>query len=850
MTRPDEPTPVLLFDEPAVDAADRPGPGALVVTRGGVEVALPLTGLRVCAVIAGPACRVEVEESFRNPYPDVIEAVYIFPLPGGAAVTDFEMVIGTRTIRGLVERRAEAERRYREARRAGRRAGLLTAERPNVFTCSVANLPPGETVRVRLRYVERLEWEADGFAFRFPLVVAPRYIPGEPVGEGVGPGVADDTDRVPDASRITPPVLLPGLRAGVALDLVVRIETGGQPVTGLAATQHAIAIALSEGAVEVRLARQDEVLDRDFVLRFRLGSDGTAPALFTARGDGDAEGYFLLAIPPPAEASPARSPRDIVFLLDRSGSMEGSKIAAARRALAIALRSLEEGDRFDIIAFETTATRLGRDGGLLPFRQETLDRADRFLERIGARGGTEVLGPLVQALGGPREAGRLLIVMLITDGQVGNEPEVLAAAARHLAGARLFTVGIDTAVNEAFLRRLAALGRGACLLLAPSEDLDVAIPRFAAGFGAPLVTDLAIEAAGIRPVPGSQVPPQVPDVFEGQPAVIMGRYTGAGLARARGRGGAQSLTWDVMPQETGADILAPLWATAKIQDLEDQLRLELERDRGPLEAEIERLALAHRQVSSRTAFVVVDEHEVVDPDGTIRRVVQPVQFPMGWRWEGVFGERVMALRRATMPFPSAADSASLASGEFDPRVESAAVAMQWVTKAAMPHSPMFRLRERTASPDVELAATQRANGSWEDNVLATAQTAIALMLLGHTTRRGAYRAAVTKALRWLQTQTGQLQDGSPEQVWTAIAFRLAGHLTRAGQWDRASQNLLSRAASAPGPLGSVVQALAAGSDPATLEHALTTSLDGTSPADGILKDHLDRLCAAMLPQSP
>jgi Ca-activated chloride channel family protein len=666
--------------------ADEPrrGLGVLSVARAEGRAPLPLLGVEVAARVADRIAEVTVTQRFHNPYGEHLEAVYVFPLAGGAAVSDFELQVGARVLRGVVRERGAARADYRRALAEGRRAALLEQERDDVFTLQVGNLPPGEEVTVRLTYAERLPFFEDGTTeLRLPLVVAPRYVPGEPLGrDNWGRGTESDTDVVPDASRVTPPRLAPGFDPRVALRIGVELLRGGdgEGWRALACSQHAVLTETAAGGVTVTLAREDEPLDRDFVLRWSLSGERVRSTLLVHRGaDGEAS-YGMLALVPPARQGAAPGlPRDVVFLLDRSGSMEGVKMVSAARACAALLRTLGPRDRFALQAFDDRVEWLrgedeaeSSDGGSLGARwlaagEGALERADGWLRGIASRGGTrldQALGAGLAALDErPAGEGRAPILVLLTDGQVTDEHRMLARVQRELGGGRLFTVGIDTAVNEAFLRRLAALGGGTATFVQPGAAVERALVELGREIGAPLVVELAIEDAGAGVERDSVTPARLPDLFAGR-AVSVGlrlagakaRGGGAGRNRLRLKGrlvDGQPFVEEVEPREVALPALAQLWARSRVRDLEDEYRLADAGARSRLERQIVDLAVRHRLLTRFTAFVVVDEQEVVNPGGARRTVVQPVAMPAGWE----MGKAAAMAAGAAMPFAAAMPSA-------------------------------------------------------------------------------------------------------------------------------------------------------------------------------------------------
>lgn len=621
---------------PTIEAARECGLGRLCVTRGKRQVQLPLAGVRIAARVADRVAQVTMEQKFHNPFAEALEAVYLFPLPGGAAVSAFELKVGDRTIKGVVKERGEARRTYQEAIQEGRRAALLEQERDDVFTVQVGNLPPGEEVAVRIVYSDRLPFFENGTTqIRLPLVVAPRYVPGQPLPrDPVGDGTEWDTDQVPDASRITPPRLARGFDPKVALAIEVAIEDGA--LDELACSQHAI--RMSDG--KVALARQDELQNRDFILRWRLAGESVKTTLLTTK-----DGYGMLSILPPRRDGFLGLARDVVFILDRSGSMEGTKMASAARACSLLLATLGPRDRFAIVAFDTSTEWFG--GKKFAVADEAgLAAGEKFLRGIGARGGTELDPAMNEALDlidrRAEHAGRVPVIVILTDGQVGNEAAVFKRIQKEGGDARIFTVGIDTAVNEAFLKRIASLGGGTCTCVVPGVALEDALCGIGREIGAPLVVDVRVEGAE------NLAPARVPDLFAGRAATVFFFSRTKGVTVTGKYADGKEFKQAVQPREIELDAIGHLWARSRVTDLEDRLRLGED-----TKAEIVALGVLHMLLTRLTAFVVVDEKEIVNKDGQFQKVVQPVHLPDQWDEEAFGISETLGKMRMARPAPCA-----------------------------------------------------------------------------------------------------------------------------------------------------------------------------------------------------
>jgi Ca-activated chloride channel family protein len=618
------------------------GLGTLATSRGN----LPLDAVDVRAAIAGTSARVELAQDFRNPFDVPLEATYIFPLPDRAAVTAMRMECAGHVVEGVLRERSRAREEYDQAIAEGRRAAIAEEDRPDVFTMRVGNIAPGERVTVRLVLAQRLPYCDGEVTFRFPLVVAPRYIPGPPLpGAPAGSGTAADTGAVPDASRISPPVLLPGFPNPVRLTLSADIDPAGLPLAGIRSSLHATAEQAGPGGHTIVQLHPGERLDRDFILRLAVASQDQLATSLMLTPDPEAdsgEGTFTLTLVPPDGDGRPR-PRDVVLVLDRSGSMSGWKMVAARRAAARITDTLTEVDRFAVLCFDNVVERPpGLPDGLAGATDRNRFRAVEWLARTDARGGTEMLAPLEEAvrlLTGD-DPGRDRVLVLVTDGQVGNEDQILERTGTRLARMRVQVVGIDRAVNAGFLSRLAAAGRGRCELVESEDRLDEAAARIHRRIGAPLVTGLALAADGVAIVPGTVAPGLLPDLFPGVVVTVTGRWRGE-------PGGAITVTGtaaDGTPFETkvsavtgGNPASMAAWARAHVRDLEDRYASGAGHDTAGLarlEQQITDVSLRYGVLCRFTAFVAVDSLVVTGGTGP-HRVTQPVELPAGWDPAGV-----------------------------------------------------------------------------------------------------------------------------------------------------------------------------------------------------------------------
>jgi len=605
-----------------------PGEGVLLVARGAARgQPLPAGDTKVAAFIAGFAAQVKVRQTFNNPFDRPLEAVYIFPLPHEAAVSDIEVRIGDRTIKSEIKSRAEAAEIFARARREGHTAATLEQERPNVFTQSVTSIPPGEVVTVDIVYDLALDYQDGSFQFVYPMVVGPRHVPGVPTGKSPsGHGTASDTDQVPDGSRITPPTLPAGQRSGRTIRLEVSLDPGKR-IRSIDSPTHAIAVDRDPEStlVAVKLVGKDRIPNRDFVLRYRL-ADASPVATVLAHRPDDGPGTFALLVEPPRAARARVSPRELVFLIDTSDSMSGEPLERAKRAVRRALADLSPRDSFRILGL----TGDGVDRALASTAANRR-RALAALDRLQAAGETDLLAGLRTALAPPLARGRARVVCLLSDGLVGNEKAVLAEVERTRGSeTRIFTLGVGSSVNRYLLDRLAEIGQGAAEVLLPGDDVDQEVTTFVRRLRAPVLGQLAIDWGDL---PVTDVWPRaIGDLVAGQPLMVVGRFRHPAKGRVTVRGrlpGGRAVTFNVpavLDAETGDHRALPrLWARAAVSGLEHD---QLGSDDPALAARITDLGLTYRIATAYTSFVAVDEQRTREGK-RLRTYVVPVDLPAG-----------------------------------------------------------------------------------------------------------------------------------------------------------------------------------------------------------------------------
>ena len=630
--------------------------GALLLKTGqpGVYVEAPLVAQDVFFDITGPIVRARVTQRFENVSDQWVEGTYVFPLPADAAVDTLKLMIGDRFIEGRIEERQEARRIYEEARAAGVRASLVEQERPNMFTNSVANIGPGETVIVQLEYQDTARLVDGVFSLRLPMVVGPRYIPQPTLIQTVDFDAATGfavSDPVPDRDRITPPVMHPDDEPADRLRLPVSISAdlkAGFALGAVRSPYHPIAVETAEDGRSARVALADGAVpaNRDFVLEW-TAANGAAPqaaAFVETRADGT---YLLAMVTPPAgvdaDEENLRRPREAIFVIDNSGSMAGASMPQAKGALLMALERLTTDDTFNVIRFDDTTETVFP--APVPATARNVGIAMGFVGGLDADGGTEMLPALQAALidRNPDDASRVRQVVFLTDGAIGDEAALFEAIDRGLGRSRLFTVGIGSAPNTYFMSRAARIGRGTFTHIGDLDEVQDKAEALFAALERPVMTDLA---ADFPQGAASEVwPNPLPDLYDGEPVVVTAKLDDAsGTLRVSGALGAERWAADLnLAGAAEGSGVAALWARAKIASVEE--RRFTGGDPSTIDALVLQTALDHGLVSRLTSLVAVDVEPARPASAPLVAADVPTMLPEGWVFDKVFGAEVEAFVR-------------------------------------------------------------------------------------------------------------------------------------------------------------------------------------------------------------
>lgn len=633
ITRADKETELLIIERRhAAHRAEQDtlGCGGLITTIDEKQVTVPLKHTDVKASIAGYISAVNVTQQFTNPYTSKIEAVYVFPLPENAAISDFIMTIGDRHIRGIIREREQAEQIYAQARAQGHTASLLTQERPNIFTQKVANIEPGKQIDINITYYSTLTYSDGGYEFTFPMVVGPRF---NPPGTTDGIGAAPRNNPAqPNATEIT--YLRPTERTGHDISLSLDIDAGVS-MESMESRTHKIDVKrLGESRARVTLSKLDSIPNRDFVLKWQVAGESIKSTLLAHTPDNSANkgGYFTMMLVPPKDLKfVPRNPVELVFVLDRSGSMNGIPMRQAQAAISRGLERLQPGDSFQIIDFSEDASQMGP--APVEATETSIAKGQRYLATLDAHGGTYMIKGLRASLDFPHDPRRLRFVTFCTDGFIGNEAEILGEVHKRLGSSRIFSLGVGSC-NRYLMDSMARMGSGVATYLDHKDSAATVMDAFFDRISHAPLADLKVDWAGAHIT--EVFPSRVPDLFVGRPVILAGRYQGElpSSIRVHGLAGGDRHTIEVRATRSDSQLanaaLSQVWARAKLTEIADQSAWDT--SNPELTQTAKRTALDYNLMSPFTAFVAVDTATRTAGDyGTTVNV--PVPTPQGTRYD-------------------------------------------------------------------------------------------------------------------------------------------------------------------------------------------------------------------------
>ena len=573
--------------------ANNEGAGLLLKTATpGTYAIVPAVKSEVRITVTGPIVRTTVTQTFHNSTGRCVEGLYVYPLPELSAVDTLKMTIGSRVIVGEIREREQARKEYEQAKSEGRKAALVEQQRPNVFTTSVSSVMPDEDAVIEIAYQEMAQYENGEYRLRFPMVVAPRYTPSHKSAASV----AAKLPFTPSGSN----------NNGGTIALSVDLQPG-YSVRNIASAQQVKSETLGNRHYRVTADSSTLNADHDFELTWQpdLGTNPEATVLTEKLGE---ETYALIMVTPPARSS-VRLPRETIFIIDSSGSMEGASMQQAKAALLLALDDLKSGDKFNIIDFDSMARPLFSDSKFAD--ASSIGEAKSFVEKIDADGGTEMLKALQLAM--PEHpttaSGAVRQVIFMTDGQVGNEQELFSFIHSRLGESRLFTVGIGAAPNSHFMRNAARFGRGTFTYIGDVQQVQERMSELFGKLDAPVMTSISVHSNDSI---AESWPERVPDLYRGEPLVVAMRVHDAN-AKITLHGNIGNEQWSkelTLPAALPAvdntnDGIARLWGREKIESLMDHITDGS--DPKGVEAAVIAVALQHHLVSQYTSLVAIDQ---------------------------------------------------------------------------------------------------------------------------------------------------------------------------------------------------------------------------------------------------
>ena len=602
---------------------------------------IPTINTDVNIDIKGMVASSTVDQMFTNNSTKPIEAIYVFPLPPNAAVNNMTMIIDDRVIQGIMKEKSEAKKTYEKAKREGKRTTMTEQQRPNIFTNKVANIMPGDTIIVRLQYVNELKYENGNFNLRFPMVVAPRYISGSRVTGYSGTGWSYDTDIVPDASEITPHVTENGMRSGNTISLNVNLDAGLDINNIISSSHNIIKKKKSKGKYTIELKKEENIPNKDFTLEYMVKKGKEPKAALFVNENNDDKYFMLMAVPPVESTEKVNIDKEIIFIIDISGSMKGKSIEQAKKGLQYSVDQLNDNDLFNIIAYNDKFFPMS--DSTISVNEKNILSASSFINGLNAGGGTRALEPLKHALMLKNTPDKLKMIVFITDGDLGYEKNVFNLVESHLGKSRLFSVGIGTAPNGHLLEKVSRKGRGTYTYINNINHVDEKMQKLLNKIDMPVLADIKLDLNGQAEL----YPNPLPDLFINEPLIVFGKisYNPPGNsdvdlnADFSGKTSTGYFKLEIPIKFTKGvenDAIGDLWARKKIDNLVDDWHL----GEKSAKQKIIDLSIKHNLMSKFTSFVAVEE-KIVNPSGQSILSDVHVDLPDGWDYNAIFGNNMV-----------------------------------------------------------------------------------------------------------------------------------------------------------------------------------------------------------------
>ncbi len=665
--------------------------------------ALPLKATSAQVDIAGVIADVKVKQVYKNEGEQALEAIYIFPGSTRAAVYGMKMTIGERTIVAKIEKKEEARQQYEQAKQEGKSASLLEQQRPNVFQMNVANIMPGDEITVELSYTELLVPTDGVYEFVYPTVVGPRYS-NQPAA------------NAPASEKwVENPYLHEGEKPPYTFDIAVNLSTG-LPIQKAASPTHETTIEY-EGAsfAVVKLDDSEEFGgNRDFILKYQLSGGKIESGLLVY--EGEEENFFLMMAQPPKQVKPADiPPREYIFIVDVSGSMNGFPLDISKRLLQNLIGNLGPDETFNVLLFASSSAVLSQNGSIAATPQN-IQKAVNFINKQRGGGGTEILPAMKRALALPRTEGMSRTVVIATDGYVAVEAQTFDVIRNNLGDANMFAFGIGSSVNRFLIEGMARMGMGEPFVLTKPAQASSQAEKFRHYIQNPVLTDIEVEFDGFDVY--DVEPPSIPDVLAERPVIVFGKWRGkaAGTVTLTGSTGGQkySQRFDVSgvtPREENA-ALRYLWARHRIQVLGDYNLL------GPNDERIQtitNLGLTYNLLTQYTSFVAIDS-EIRNKEGDSTTVKQPLPLPQGVSDLAVGGMQQRAFSKSAAPM----GLSNSTRGATRTLTEAAAPEEQEPSRLRPAPTPAHRIERKDTEEDAAAVKTvgsktfKLTNGVWMD----------------------------------------------------------------------------------------------------------------------------------------
>ena len=612
----------------------------------GKKIEIPLQSVNISGEVMGKYGRIQQKQVYRNDTVSKGEIFYVFPLPEDAIITGFQALVNGKVIKGVIKEKKEAIKKYAETIEQGDSAFMLESHRPNIFQLSLGQVFQKEEITIEIQYLLPITYDDNECEISLPLVVGPRYIPGNEIHLVTGSGTHFSTDKVPDGDFITPERGKTTYKA--ELDLLIHSTV---KIKKLWSVSHPLQFqSVDENCYRVSFAQGKTTLDKDIRIRTQLQESPESGGIIYYRND--KENFSYVTVSPeqilPKDIKKEQQGQDYAFLLDVSGSMSGEKLQEAKRALRLCLRNLEPQDRFNCLVFESSFEKMSNQ--LMDFNQENLEKADTWIEKQDCRGGTELLMPIKNILNDLTEEG---VIILITDGQVGNDDEIVSYTEKHKARRRFFTIGVDTALNSSLLKRLARATNGGNESIFPGESMDDKIVRHFTRINGYEFRNQKIDWKSMKK--GEIYPREIGWINGNDPLEFVIRFDTPFKEPIvfTGQICGKDVSFSVNPPENKGtnNFLELLWTKKRIEYLEELIALnDNNRRNETYKKEVISLSEKYQILCRYTSFLAEYNREMKG-DGKLVEMKVPVEIPNMWGgnsgiyiFGGFWGDKLHCMR--------------------------------------------------------------------------------------------------------------------------------------------------------------------------------------------------------------